>query len=115
QVPLVVFVASLGFVPSNQLFITVGLTKMRLAPVAAGFFAGRAISYTVSAQVTAKAAGSLDGLLRNYWNSPSAWVIQLVSIVVLVGFTMIPWRKVLHISAPTAAGQTQSKGSASSV
>ena len=115
QVPLVVFVASLGLVPSNQLFITAGLTKMRLAPVAAGFFAGRAISYTVSAQVTAKAAGSLAGLLRNYWSSPSVWVIQLISLAVIVGFSMIPWRKVLHISTPTATEQTQPAGSTSNV
>ena len=77
--------------------------------------AGRAISYTVSAQVTAKAAGSLAGLLRNYWSSPSVWVIQLISLAVIVGFSMIPWRKVLHISTPTATEQTQPAGSTSNV
>ncbi len=106
QVPLVVFVASLGLVPSNYLFITAGLTKMRLAPVAAGFFAGRAISYTVSAQAVSKVAGSLEGLLQNYWSNPSAWVIQLLGLAAVVGFTMIPWTKVLHISPPTEIVET---------
>ena len=108
QVPLVVFVGSLGLIPSNQLFITAGLTKMRLAPVVAGFFAGRVISYTVSALATSKVANSLASILRNYWTSPGSWVIQLVSVAAIVGFTMIPWTKVLHIPVPAATGQAQS-------
>lgn len=109
QMPLAVFVGSLGPIPSNQLFIAAGLTKIRLAPVAAGFFAGRVISYTISVSAVSKAAGSLASILRNYWSSPSAWVIQLVSLAAIVAFTMIPWSKVLHISVPTVTEQAQAK------
>lgn len=110
QVPLAVFVGSLGPIPSNQLFVAAGLTRTRLAPVAAGFFAGRIISYTLSALAVSKVATSLNTLLRDYWNSPRAWMIQLLSLAALVAFTMIPWRRVLHISVPTAAGQTRAAG-----
>lgn len=109
QVALTVFVFSLGPIPSNQLFIAAGLTTTSLEPVAAGFFAGRIISYTFSVAAASKAAGSLETILRNYWTSPSSWVIQLVSFAAVVVFTMIPWRKVLHISVPTVTAQTQSK------
>jgi membrane protein YqaA with SNARE-associated domain len=110
QVPLAVFVGSLGPIPSNQLFIAAGLTTVRLAPVAMGFCAGRVISYTVSALAVSKVTTSLESMLRNYWSSPSAWVIQLISLAAIVVFTMIPWTKVLHISVPTVAEQTQSMG-----
>jgi membrane protein YqaA with SNARE-associated domain len=114
EVPLAVFVGSLGPIPSNLLFIAAGLTRTRLAPVVAGFFAGRVVSYTVSAVATAKVAGSLESILRNYWTSPSSWIFQLLSLAAMVAFTMIPWKKVLHISLPAEAQTTQAKGQASS-
>ncbi|HEX6510420.1 MAG TPA: hypothetical protein VF221_22555 [Chloroflexota bacterium] len=110
QIPLAVFIFSLvGVIPSNQLFIAAGLTTIRLAPVVLGFFAGRVISYTVAAVATSKVTYSLDALLKNYLSSPSAWLIQLLSLAAVVGFTMIPWTKVLHIPVPSTTVQTQSK------
>jgi hypothetical protein len=82
--------------------------------VVAGFFAGRVVSYTVSAVATAKVAGSLESILRNYWTNPSSWIFQLLSLAAMVAFTMIPWKKVLHISLPAEAQTTQAKGQASS-
>ncbi|HLJ66453.1 MAG TPA: hypothetical protein VKX16_03735 [Chloroflexota bacterium] len=111
QVPFVVFIFSvIGVIPSNQLFIGAGLTTTPLAPVALGFFAGRAISYTGAALLTSRVTYSLEGLLRNYWSSPSAWLVQLVSLAAIVAFTMIPWSKVLHISIPTEARAQQPAG-----
>lgn len=110
QIPLAVFIFSLvGVIPSNQLFIAAGLTTTRLAPVALAFFAGRAVSYTTAAIATSKVTYSLDGLLRNYWSSPSAWLVQLLSLAAVVAFTMIPWSKVFHLSLPTGAYPEQSK------
>jgi len=110
QVPLAVFVGSLGPIPSNTLFVAAGLTTVRLAPVVAGFFAGRVISYTVSVVATSRVATSLDAILGSALNSPRAIVIQLVSVAAMVGVTRIPWTKVLHIPVPAVAGQAQAKG-----
>lgn len=110
QVPVAVLVYSLGPFPSNQLFIAAGLTRTRLAPVVAGYFVGRVVSFTVSAAATSRAADSLESILRNYWNSPRGVVIQIVSFAALIAFTMIPWRKVLHIPDPTVTQGTQSQG-----
>jgi hypothetical protein len=110
QVPLAVFIVSLGLIPSNTLFIAAGLTRMRLAPAVAGFFAGRVISYTVSALAVSRVANSLASILHDNWNSPRAWVIQLLSLAPIVAFTMIPWTKVLHISVPAATGEAQATG-----
>lgn len=108
QVPLVVFVGSLGPIPSNTMFISAGLTTMDLRPVAAGFFAGRVISYTAGALTTAKVANSMGDILSRYWGNTSAIVVQLVSLVLIVVFTQIPWAKILHVSVPTETAGTAS-------
>ena len=116
QIPLFVFVFSVvGVVPSNQLFLAAGLTSVRLRPVVLAFFAGRSISYTVSALAAAKVTYGLTGLMKNYWSSPSAWLIQLVSLALIVAFSRIPWSKVLHISIPTdtSAGKQGTQGAIS--
>src|SRR5579872_5437342 len=98
QLPFVVFVGSLGPIPSNQMFIALGLTSIDLRPVTAGFFAGRAISYTLSVAATSKVAGSLESIQRHSLTNASGWVIQLISFGSIILFTMIPWAKILHIS-----------------
>lgn len=110
QIPLAVFLFSLvGVIPSNQLFIAAGLTTTRLGPVVLGFFGGRVVSYTVAAVATSKVTYSLDSLLRHAWSSPSAWLIQLVSLAAIIVFTRIPWSKVLHISLPAGTAQAQAQ------
>lgn len=113
RVPPAASFGSLGLTPSNQLFIAAGLTRTRLLPVVVGFFAGRIISYVVSALAVSRVANSIASILRDSWNSPRAWGIQLLSLAARVAVTMIPWTKRLHISVPAATGQVPVNGQSS--
>lgn len=95
--PIAVLVYSFGPIPSNQLFIAVGLAEMRLAPVVAAFFVGRVISYTFWAFTAHEVIDRLDNVFVGYWSNLAALAFQIAVIVLLVIFTRIDWPKVLHL------------------
>lgn len=100
QIPLAVLVFSLGPVPSNAIFIAAGLTSVRMLPVVIGFWIGRVISYTVNAYLTHKIVSTFQGIVQEYVSSLGGWIFQIAVILVLAGFTFIPWTKLLHIQVP---------------
>src|SRR5262249_1364850 len=70
-----VMVYSLGPIPSNQIFIAAGLSGVGLTPRAAGFLAGRLVSYPVLAATARGATDHLRAVLTGGWRDPrpSSW------------------------------------------
>jgi membrane protein YqaA with SNARE-associated domain len=98
---LAVLIYCLGPIPSNQMFIAAGLANARLGPVAAGFFAGRLVSYPLFA-VTAKGVSDHFGsIFVKEWHDPKFLFLELLSIAGVVLFAHIDWPKVLHLSVPS--------------
>lgn len=99
-----VMVYSLGPIPSNQIFIAAGLSGVGLTPVAAGFLAGRLVSYPVLAATARGATDHLGAVLTGGWRDPKAIVLELLSILGVVLFARIDWPRVLHLPVPTVRG-----------
>lgn len=101
---LAVMLCSLGPIPSNQLFIAAGLSAARLKPIAAGFLAGRLVSYPVLAFTAKGVTGRFGDLFTKGWQDPKAIALELLSIVGIVLFARIDWPRVLHLSVPSVKG-----------
>jgi hypothetical protein len=105
-----VMVYSLGPIPSNQVFIAAGLSGSSLTPIAAGFLAGRLVSYPVLAFSVRGVTGRLDTLFTNGWRDPKAIALELLSIVGVVLFARIDWPRVLHLPVPSVKGAASTTG-----
>jgi uncharacterized membrane protein YdjX (TVP38/TMEM64 family) len=81
--------------PSAQLFEAAGVTGVPLRPLAAAFFCGRIISYSIYATAASLAAKNFQQVLRNGLTSPWSIALQLLLLAGVVGLAFIPWRRVL--------------------
>jgi hypothetical protein len=88
-------------IPSNQLFMAVGLAHVDLKLVAPAFFLGRSISYTVAAGAAGKAAADLSEVFTQQFSSAPAVLVELLSLASIVLLAKIPWARLLHL--PTVA------------
>ena len=95
-----VFLYSMGPIPSNQIFIAAGLAKASIQPVAAGFFAGRLLSYPVFAGTAKGINDHFDNIFMRAWRDPKTLILELVSIAAIFAFTRIDWPRLLHIPMP---------------
>lgn len=100
RLELEVFLYSLGPIPSNLIFIAAGLANANVGPVAAGFFAGRLVSYPLLAGTARGVNDHFDNLFIRAWSDPKTLILELLSIAALVAFTRIDWPRVLHIPMP---------------
>lgn len=94
---LAVFV--LGPIPSEVLFVAVGISRAPLAPVLAIFFAGRLAGYLFWVSAASTMTGTLDTMLRPQLGNASALISQLVAYAVLFLLMQIdwaPWTARLH-------------------
>src|ERR687886_793077 len=98
--PLAVLIYSFGPIPSNQLFISAGLTGMRLERIVAAFLVGRLISYTFWVSTAHLAAQRFDDLFAGHLRSGGALALELLSLGVLVVVARLDWRRVLDRSGP---------------
>lgn len=94
--PAAVLVYSFGPIPSNQLFIAAGLTRMRLGPLVGAFFVGRLISYTFWVYTAHRVSASLENIFLGYWGNLGALAVQLLVLGLLVAFTRIDWLRVVR-------------------
>jgi hypothetical protein len=102
---LEVFIYALGPIPSNQIFIAAGLAGATLGPVAAGFFAGRLISYPLLAGSARGVNDHFDNIFIRALHDPKTLVLELASIATIVVFTKIDWPRLLHIPMPPGVNQ----------
>ncbi len=105
----ILFLATLVFAgitpfPSNQLFIAAGLTGIRLTPILAGFFVGRAINYTALNLLTVQAVSGLKGIFVGHLTNIGAIIFEILVLISIIAFAQIDWPRLLHIS-PTQSQQ----------
>lgn len=81
--------------PSNQLFEGAGLLAVPLAPLVAGFVAGRLVTYSMYSGAASLAGESLQGALVQAALSPWGIAVQVVMLVALVLLARVDWRRVL--------------------
>jgi len=74
---------ALSPVPSGQLFVGAGLMTVPLLPLAAAFFAGRLVSYSIYVSVATVAEKSLGDLALDALTSPVGLALQLLMLVAL--------------------------------
>jgi membrane protein YqaA with SNARE-associated domain len=98
--PLAVLIYSFGPIPSNQLFISAGLTGMRLERIVAAFLVGRLISYTFWVSTAHLAAQRFEDLFAGHLRSGGALALELLSLGLLVVVARLDWRRVLDRSGP---------------
>jgi membrane protein YqaA with SNARE-associated domain len=108
---LEVFVYALGPIPSNLIFIAAGLARASIGPVAAGFLAGRLLSYPVLAGGARGVNDHFDNLFFRALHDPKTLILELASIAAIVVFTRIDWPRVLHIPMPPGVDQAKAAAS----
>jgi uncharacterized membrane protein YdjX (TVP38/TMEM64 family) len=82
--------------PSTTIFVAAGALHLRLAPLAAGFAAGRAAWYSGVVIATSGAAAGIEGLVRRGLNP---WLIALALVLVIAPLFLlsrIEWRALLQ-------------------
>ena len=78
--------------PSAQLFVAAGLLDLRLALLAASFFAGRLVTYSLYVATAVVVDRQLGSVLTNVWGEPWWIALQLVLIVAISLLPLVPWR-----------------------
>ena len=101
--PFAVLVYSFGPIPSNQLFIAAGLTRMSLGRIFAAFLAGRLVSYPLWIGAADVAAHHLGDLFTSRLSSAPVILVEVVLIALLVLFTRVDWERVVTRIDPTVA------------
>lgn len=84
-----------GPIPSSHLFIAAGLAKLNLRVVAAAFFLGRLVSYTVLVAGAGAVGGQLIPLFKKQFGSWAAYVTAAIAVLFVIALVKIDWRKVL--------------------
>jgi membrane protein YqaA with SNARE-associated domain len=100
---LVAFV--LGPIPSEVLFVAVGIARASLVPVLAIFLVGRLVGYVVWISTATTMTHSLADVLQPRMGSASAVISQLIAYGLLILAMRIDWTPVLqqlgkHSAAP---------------
>ncbi len=89
-------VAALGLfalspLPSGQLFVAAGLMDLRIVPLAAAFFAGRVVSYSLYLTAASLASESLSSVLGRFVGSPLGVAVQLLCLAAVVALVRVDW------------------------
>ena len=80
--------------PSAQLFEAAGLMQMNIARLTLAFFSGRIVTYSIYAAGAFKLKSSnLGELITSAFKSPYAWLLQIISIMLIYLIAKIDWRK----------------------
>ena len=78
--------------PSAQLFVAAGLLDLRLRLLAASFFAGRLVTYSLYVTTAVVVDRRLGDILTNVWGQPWWIALQLVLVAALSLLPLLPWR-----------------------
>lgn len=95
---------ALSPVPSGQLFVAAGLTRVRLLPLTAAFFAGRLVSYTIYVTGASVLRDTFGEAVRGALTSPLGIAAQLVALVALVLFVRLDWARILDLRTGSTGG-----------
>ena len=86
---------ALSPLPSAHLFVVAGLVDALLLPLAAAFFSGRIVSYTIYVMAASGAKQSLGTILKGAITSPLGIALQLLMLGGLVALVRIDWTRIL--------------------
>lgn len=78
-------------IPSAQMFEAAGMARVSLKPIAAGFFVGRLVSYSIYVAGASAAHESLRHVFSKGLTSPQAIAVQVASIAALIIMVKVDW------------------------
>lgn len=82
--------------PSAQLFEAAGLMKMNLQRLTLAFFSGRILTYAFYASVAKSLESTeLGDIFRQAFTSTYGWILQIISLTLIVALSRINWKKYL--------------------
>ncbi|MGD1836430.1 MAG: hypothetical protein ACPKPY_00045 [Nitrososphaeraceae archaeon] len=90
---LTTFVFAILPLPSNMLFISYGLMKVRSIGIIIGFFLGRFIVYLIMIQVTKGFFQTLYEITNN--NLLSVAIVDIIGVIITIIVLMIDWEEVI--------------------
>lgn len=92
-------VLTYAFLPisSNQMFITAGLSGLRIRLIAFSFLIGRLISYTFWISAAHKIVNSLEAIFSIHFSNLGALIAQVLGFVVIIFISKIKWKKYLRV------------------
>jgi uncharacterized membrane protein YdjX (TVP38/TMEM64 family) len=93
-IPLMVSYAFVP-IPSNDVFIAAGLTKVKIKNLAMAFFVGRLISYTFWVQLTRKLSDNIEGVFSSHYSKIGSVAVEIAGILILYFIGKIAWKKIL--------------------
>ncbi len=96
SIPLLVGYAFLP-IPSNQVFIALGLSGVDFNLMAGSFFAGRLISYAFWVKLADHLADNFGALVATGWRNPTALIAEVVGVLGVFCLMIIPWEKILKV------------------
>ncbi|MDE3096890.1 MAG: hypothetical protein KGK07_12955 [Chloroflexota bacterium] len=110
-----VFLYTLSPLPTNNLFIAAGMTRVDMAAVVIGFTTSRMIANTFWVWTTNAAFGSLGALFRGAFTGPLGVALEVAGVMSVVLLFRIPWARWLrravdggragHAPPPAGAGR----------
>jgi membrane protein DedA with SNARE-associated domain len=107
------FVALYCFLPlpSNPLFVAVGMDALPLAQSMTGYFIGRWANNTLTLLVAKPVAGSIRDLFAHAlsWRSLAQAAVAIVAYLI---FLNLPWKRWLHLDTPASAYPAADQGGA---
>ena len=105
------FVAIYCFLPlpSNPLFVAVGMDALPLPQSMAGYFIGRWANNTLTLLLAKPVAGSIRDLFTHAlsWRSLAEAAVAAVAYLI---FLSLPWKRWLHLDAPASAYPATDRG-----
>jgi membrane protein YqaA with SNARE-associated domain len=86
----------LGPVPSNQVFIALGIARVRLAPAIAVFAVTRGAGYAFWIMSATSVASSLSEVLRPGLGSAASVIAQVVGLGILFAVMQVDWPRIVQ-------------------
>lgn len=85
-------------IPSNQIFIVAGLSRLDLRIIAISFFIGRLISYTFWVSLANAVVDNLELVFTNHLLSTTTILAELAGFLLILLIGKINWQKLLKIN-----------------
>lgn len=99
-----------GPIPSSHLFVAAGLAKLNLKVVAAAFFLGRLVSYTVLVAGAGAVGDQVIPLFKKQFGGWVAYVTAAVAVIFVIALVKVNWRKALGRWWPAEEGDEHAGG-----
>jgi membrane protein DedA with SNARE-associated domain len=94
-IPLIISYAFIP-IPSNQVYMAVGMSHTDIRPFATFFFIGRIISYAFWIAAAYKFHDSFDGIFIHHFTRGTTIFIEIAGILALWLLSRIPWARFLE-------------------